>query len=144
MKSNKINVEECVKQWKRKFCFLIASYIFCCHYLIFNSNSNEILFIHTLTLTFFVFIGVGKTSLVAKYISNIYSKEIAPTIGASFFTCKINLNETKVKMQIWDVSREWIFFILNIWEHMGNFRLLDKKDLKPWLPFTIETQMLHF
>lgn len=54
----------------------------------------------------FVFAGVGKTSLVAKYISNIYSKEIAPTIGASFFTCKINLNETKVKMQIWDTAGE--------------------------------------
>lgn len=51
-----------------------------------------------------IFTGVGKTSLVAKYISNIYSKEIAPTIGASFFTCKINLNETKVKMQIWDTA----------------------------------------
>jgi Ras-related protein Rab-21 len=70
--------------------------------------------------------GVGKTSLVAKYISNIYSKEIGPTIGASFFTCKINLNDTKggkilenfllikliflffllikVKMQIWDTA----------------------------------------
>lgn len=48
--------------------------------------------------------GVGKTSLVAKYIANIYSKEIGPTIGASFFTCKINLNNTKVKMQLWDTA----------------------------------------
>jgi Ras-related protein Rab-21 len=47
---------------------------------------------------------VGKTSLVAKYIANIYSKEIGPTIGASFFTCKINLNDTKVKMQLWDTA----------------------------------------
>jgi len=42
--------------------------------------------------------------LVAKYISNIYCKEIGPTIGASFFTCKINLNNTKVKMQLWDTA----------------------------------------
>ncbi|XP_070499874.1 uncharacterized protein RabX1 [Chironomus tepperi] len=48
--------------------------------------------------------GVGKTSLVAKYISDIYSKEIGPTIGASFFTCKINLNNVKVKMQLWDTA----------------------------------------
>lgn len=48
--------------------------------------------------------GVGKTSIVAKYIANIYSKEIGPTIGASFFTCKINLNNTKVKMQLWDTA----------------------------------------
>lgn len=49
-------------------------------------------------------LGVGKTSLVAKYISNIYCKEIGPTIGASFFTCKINLNNVKVKMQLWDTA----------------------------------------
>lgn len=60
-------------------------------------KSNE----HVLT---HVFLGVGKTSLVAKYIANIYSKEIGPTIGASFFTCKINLNNTKVKMQLWDTA----------------------------------------
>jgi small GTP-binding protein len=48
--------------------------------------------------------GVGKTSIVAKQIANVYSKEIGPTIGASFFTCKINLNETKVKMQLWDTA----------------------------------------
>lgn len=48
--------------------------------------------------------GVGKTSLVAKYIANIHAKEIGPTIGASFFTCKINLNNTKVKMQLWDTA----------------------------------------
>lgn len=47
-----------------------------------------------------LFAGVGKTSMVAKYISNICSKEIGPTIGASFFTCKINLNNIKVKMQL--------------------------------------------
>jgi small GTP-binding protein len=53
----------------------------------------------------FLFIGVGKTSLVAKYIGNyIYPKEIGPTIGASFFTCKINLNNVKVKMQLWDTG----------------------------------------
>lgn len=43
---------------------------------------------------------VGKTSLVVRYISNVYSKEVSPTIGASFFTCKVNLEDTKVKMQV--------------------------------------------
>lgn len=50
------------------------------------------------------FSAVGKTSLVAKYIVNMGSKEIGPTIGASFFTCKLNLNQTKVKMQLWDTA----------------------------------------
>lgn len=49
---------------------------------------------------FFKFSGVGKTSLVSKYISNAFTKETGPTIGASFFTCKINLNDFKIKMQV--------------------------------------------
>lgn len=47
---------------------------------------------------------MGKTSLVVRYISNVYTKDVAPTIGASFFTCKVNLNEMKVKMQVWDTA----------------------------------------
>ncbi|GAB0097544.1 ras-related protein Rab-5B isoform X1 [Sergentomyia squamirostris] len=48
--------------------------------------------------------GVGKTSLVVKYISNVYSKDVGPTIGATFFNCRINLEDIKVKMQIWDTA----------------------------------------
>uniref|UniRef100_A0A182Q6J5 Uncharacterized protein n=1 Tax=Anopheles farauti TaxID=69004 RepID=A0A182Q6J5_9DIPT len=48
--------------------------------------------------------GVGKTSLVVRYVSNVYTKEISPTIGASFFTCKVNLEDFKVKMQVWDTA----------------------------------------
>uniref|UniRef100_A0A1L8DV73 Putative rab subfamily protein of small gtpase n=1 Tax=Nyssomyia neivai TaxID=330878 RepID=A0A1L8DV73_9DIPT len=48
--------------------------------------------------------GVGKTSLVVKYITNVYSKDVGPTIGATFFNCRINLEDIKVKMQIWDTA----------------------------------------
>uniref|UniRef100_A0A182WLL2 Rab-GAP TBC domain-containing protein n=1 Tax=Anopheles minimus TaxID=112268 RepID=A0A182WLL2_9DIPT len=48
--------------------------------------------------------GVGKTSLVVRYVSNVYTKEVSPTIGASFFTCKVNLEDNKVKMQVWDTA----------------------------------------
>ncbi|XP_058466209.1 uncharacterized protein LOC131439331 [Malaya genurostris] len=48
--------------------------------------------------------GVGKTSLVVRYVSNLYTKEVSPTIGASFFTCKVNLEDFKVKMQVWDTA----------------------------------------
>ncbi|CAB3361291.1 Hypothetical predicted protein [Cloeon dipterum] len=48
--------------------------------------------------------GVGKTSLVVRYIGKMFSHHISPTIGASFFTCKINLDSTKIKLQVWDTA----------------------------------------
>ncbi|XP_026745271.1 ras-related protein Rab-31-like [Trichoplusia ni] len=48
--------------------------------------------------------GVGKTSLVVRYIGKMFSKHISPTIGASFFTCNINLENARVKLQVWDTA----------------------------------------
>ena len=48
--------------------------------------------------------GVGKTSLVSKYLLNNYSEKIPPTIGASFRTCNINLDGCRVRLQIWDTA----------------------------------------
>ncbi|KNC23598.1 hypothetical protein FF38_11949, partial [Lucilia cuprina] len=43
--------------------------------------------------------GVGKTCLVTKYIKNTLHKDVGPTIAASFFTCKVILDDAKVKLQ---------------------------------------------
>lgn len=48
--------------------------------------------------------GVGKTSMVVRYIGRMFSHHISPTIGASFFTCKINIEDTRVKLQVWDTA----------------------------------------
>ncbi|XP_061726573.1 ras-related protein Rab-31 isoform X2 [Cydia pomonella] len=48
--------------------------------------------------------GVGKTSLVVRYIGKMFSKHISPTIGASFFTCNINVDGARVKLQVWDTA----------------------------------------
>ncbi|XP_065367604.1 uncharacterized protein RabX1 [Calliphora vicina] len=48
--------------------------------------------------------GVGKTCLVTKYIKNTLHKDVGPTIAASFFTCKVILDDVKVKLQIWDTA----------------------------------------
>lgn len=48
--------------------------------------------------------GVGKTTVIYRYITQMFSRHISPTIGASFFTCKVNLEESKVKLQIWDTA----------------------------------------
>ncbi|XP_046682635.1 ras-related protein Rab-31 [Homalodisca vitripennis] len=48
--------------------------------------------------------GVGKTSMVVRYIGKMFSHHISPTIGASFFTCKINIEDTRIKLQVWDTA----------------------------------------
>ncbi|XP_053621569.1 ras-related protein Rab-31 isoform X3 [Plodia interpunctella] len=34
----------------------------------------------------------------------MFSKHISPTIGASFFTCNINVDDARVKLQVWDTA----------------------------------------
>ncbi|XP_077997000.1 ras-related protein Rab-31-like [Glandiceps talaboti] len=48
--------------------------------------------------------GVGKTSVVLRYVSNHFSQQVTPTIGASFFTIKMNIDDHRVKLQLWDTA----------------------------------------
>ncbi|KAK3598515.1 hypothetical protein CHS0354_001055 [Potamilus streckersoni] len=48
--------------------------------------------------------GVGKTSVVIRYVGGMFSKAVSPTIGASFFTYKLNLENYRVKLQVWDTA----------------------------------------
>ncbi|XP_077298995.1 RAS oncogene family member RabX1 [Arctopsyche grandis] len=48
--------------------------------------------------------GVGKTSMVVRYVGKMFSTHISPTIGASFFTCKINIGDSRVTLQVWDTA----------------------------------------
>lgn len=48
----------------------------------------------------FFFVGVGKTSLCVRYIENNFSPHVSPTIGASYFTCKIKIEDILVKLQV--------------------------------------------
>ncbi|KAL4216829.1 hypothetical protein ACF0H5_024550 [Mactra antiquata] len=48
--------------------------------------------------------GVGKTSVVIRYVGGMFSKAVSPTIGASFFTYKLNVDNYRVKLQVWDTA----------------------------------------
>ncbi|RZC36778.1 ras-related protein RABF2b [Asbolus verrucosus] len=48
--------------------------------------------------------GVGKTSTVIRYVENSFSQHITPTVGASFFSCKLLVEDITVKLQIWDTA----------------------------------------
>lgn len=47
---------------------------------------------------------VGKTSVVIRYVGGMFSKAVSPTIGASFFTYKLTLNNYRMKLQVWDTA----------------------------------------
>jgi len=48
--------------------------------------------------------GVGKSSVIVRYLEGTFSKNLNPTIGASFFTCKTVLDDYRIKLQIWDTA----------------------------------------
>ncbi|KFM77171.1 hypothetical protein X975_23192, partial [Stegodyphus mimosarum] len=48
--------------------------------------------------------GVGKTSFIHRYVGQIFQQHTSPTIGASFFTCNINVDSHEIKLLIWDTA----------------------------------------
>jgi len=50
----------------------------------------------------------GKTSIITRIVHKNFDKYIQPTIGATFFTITIDIdNDTKVKFEIWDSSKKF-------------------------------------
>ncbi|KAJ6226903.1 ras-related protein rab-5b-related [Anaeramoeba flamelloides] len=47
---------------------------------------------------------VGKSSIVHRYISDVFLSEQEPTIGATFFTKDLKISQEKIKLQIWDTA----------------------------------------
>ena len=45
---------------------------------------------------------VGKTSLLKKYIDDVFEETYMSTIGVDFKEKKISLNDLKVNLKIWD------------------------------------------
>ncbi|XP_071941123.1 uncharacterized protein [Antedon mediterranea] len=48
--------------------------------------------------------GVGKTSIIVRYVGKLFSKAVAPTIGASYFTFKMTVDNHRVRLQLWDTA----------------------------------------
>lgn len=48
-----------------------------------------------------MFTGVGKTSTVTRYIQKTFIQTKTPTIGASFFSCKVKVGDVGVKLQVY-------------------------------------------
>jgi len=48
--------------------------------------------------------GVGKTSTIKRYVSNVFSDNYATTIGLNVSTKKVKIKWQEVKMVIWDIA----------------------------------------
>ena len=48
--------------------------------------------------------GVGKSSLLLRYVDNIWTGNLQSTIGVDFKFKTINVNDHRIKMQIWDTD----------------------------------------
>lgn len=53
--------------------------------------------------------GVGKTSIVARYVSGFTPDSITPTVGAAFFTKEVNVNGKPVELLIWDTAGQEVY-----------------------------------
>jgi GTPase SAR1 family protein len=50
-------------------------------------------------------LGVGKTSLIQRYVHNIFSREYKATIGVDFAYKLIKISDDKVvRLQLWDIA----------------------------------------
>ena len=47
---------------------------------------------------------VGKTSLLERYIHNIFTMKTKVTIGADFFSKDLSIDNEKANIQIWDTA----------------------------------------
>jgi small GTP-binding protein len=47
---------------------------------------------------------VGKTSLLLRYIRNQFAESYKMTIGVDFLSKKLNINDNRVNLTIWDVA----------------------------------------
>lgn len=83
----------------------------------------------------YIILGVGKTSMVVRYIGKMFSHHISPTIGASFFTCKLNVEDTRVKLQVYSLPYSYVvtclipvsmfncsIFCYKVWDTAGQER----------------------
>ncbi|XP_010521112.1 PREDICTED: ras-related protein Rab7 [Tarenaya hassleriana] len=63
--------------------------------------------------------GVGKTSLMNRYVNNKFSQQYKATIGADFVTKELQIDDRLVTLQIWDTAGQERFQSLGVAFYRG-------------------------
>lgn len=63
--------------------------------------------------------GVGKTSLMNRYVNNKFTSQYKATIGADFLTKEILVDDRMITMQIWDTAGQERFQSLGVAFYRG-------------------------
>jgi small GTP-binding protein len=73
--------------------------------------------------------GVGKTSLVQRYVKNAFAPSINSTIGASFLTKRVVDidSSTVVRLQIWDTAGQERFRSISKLYYRGSYYEIHKQ-----------------
>lgn len=63
--------------------------------------------------------GVGKTSLMHRYVNDKYSQQYKATIGADFLTKEVTVDDKVATMQVWDTAGQERFQSLGVAFYRG-------------------------
>lgn len=90
--------------------------------------------------------GVGKSSLLSRFITNEFSAEMPPTLGAAFSSKEISIEAHNVKLNIWDTAgQERYRGLAKMYYRDASAAVLvfDLSQPKTFLSFPMWLQELH-
>ena len=64
--------------------------------------------------------GVGKTSLILRYVKNFYKEDLKSTIGTNFMTKTMTVGTSKVQLLIFDIGAQKIFSSMRVKYFQGS------------------------
>lgn len=91
-------------------------------------------------------VGVCKTSTVTRYVEKHFNQQIAPTVGASFVTCKIEKDDKVVTLQVRRYLYTFFqnpFFVLTFFKNQFTYLISEDLFLLVTVFIMYDTQFNH-
>eukprot|EP00041_Stephanoeca_diplocostata_P039930 m.1638165 g.1638165 ORF g.1638165 m.1638165 type:complete len:203 (+) comp27106_c0_seq1:97-705(+) len=73
--------------------------------------------------------GVGKTSIIVRFLENKFTASEVSTIGAAFFTHEMTIDRTLLRLQIWDTAGQERFRSMGPMYYRGSSAALAVYDI---------------